>query len=74
MWLRAGRALFSLKLPVSSPPPAKGGGGKYHVQPEFKEALSKWFGLSADDLLEVQKTVAPARVGLGNKLFGVYKR
>jgi hypothetical protein len=44
------------------------------VQPEFKEALSKWFGLSADDLLEVQKTVAPARVGLGNKLFGVYKR
>lgn len=44
------------------------------MQPEFKEALSKWFGLSADALLEVQKAAAPARVGLSNKLFGVYRR
>lgn len=62
------------EAPSFFPTPCQRGGGKYHVQPEFKEALSKWFGLSADDLLEVQKTVAPARVGLGNKLFGVYKR
>lgn len=42
-----------------------------HVQPEFKAAWSKWFGLSADVLLEVHKTAVPARVGLGNKISGV---
>lgn len=72
MWLKAGRALFSLKFPVSFATPAKV--GKDHMQPEFKEALSKWFGLSADALSEVQKAAAPARVGLSNKLFGVYRR
>lgn len=35
------------------------------MQPEFKEALSKWFGPSADALFEVQKTGEPARLGPG---------
>lgn len=34
---------------------------------KFKEAVNKWFRLSAYVFLEVQKTVAPARVVPGNK-------
>lgn len=41
---------------------------------KFKEAVSKWFRLSAYVFLEVQKTESPARAVPGNKFSGVYRR
>lgn len=41
MWLRTGRDLFSLKLPVSFAPPAKGGKRSYaaRVQRGFEQMV-----------------------------------
>lgn len=41
---------------------------------KFKEAVSKWFRLSAYVFLEVQKTESPARAVPGNKFSGVCRR